>query len=80
VSLGLPSLLRILRRMMLIHKTGAHRAQRFVAYGFPVEAWITRRWRIVKEQSDVSVSPKPPFEPTLGSEPGFQEPTGIFFL
>ncbi len=33
---------------VLIHKTGAHRAQRLVAYGFPAEAWITKKWRFVK--------------------------------
>lgn len=33
---------------VLIRKTGAHRAQRFVVYGFPAEAWITRRWRVAE--------------------------------
>lgn len=33
---------------VLIHKIGSHGAQRIVAYGFPAEAWITRRWRIVE--------------------------------
>ncbi len=33
---------------VLIRKTGAHRAQRFVAYGFPAEAWITKKWRVVE--------------------------------
>lgn len=33
---------------VLIRKTGAHRAQRFVVYGFPTEAWITKKWRIAE--------------------------------
>lgn len=33
---------------VLVHKSGSHRAQRIVAYGFPAEAWITRKWRIVE--------------------------------
>jgi len=36
-----------IRGPVLIHKTGAHRAQRIVAYGFPAEAWITKKWRVV---------------------------------
>jgi len=36
-----------IRGPVLIRKTGTHRAQRIVAYGFPAEAWITRRWRVV---------------------------------
>ncbi|MBO3833060.1 MAG: hypothetical protein FGF51_06700 [Candidatus Brockarchaeota archaeon] len=40
---------RRIRGPVLIHKTGAHRAQRIVAYGFPAEAWITRKWRIVEK-------------------------------
>jgi len=31
---------------VLIRKTGAHRAQRFVVYGFPAETWITKKWRV----------------------------------
>ncbi len=31
---------------VLIRKTGAHRAQRLVVYGFPAEAWITKKWRV----------------------------------
>lgn len=31
---------------VLIRKTGADRAQRFVVYGFPAEAWITKKWRV----------------------------------
>ena len=38
---------RKIRGPVLIRKTGAHSAQRFVAYGFPAEAWITKKWRIV---------------------------------
>ncbi|MGQ9515511.1 MAG: hypothetical protein ACUVTL_10795 [Thermoproteota archaeon] len=34
---------------VLIHKIGAHRAQRIVTYGFPVEAWITKKWRAVEK-------------------------------
>jgi len=33
---------------VLIRKTGAHRAQRFVVYGFPAEAWITKKWRVAE--------------------------------
>lgn len=35
---------RRIREPVLIRKTGAHRAQRIVAYGFPAEAWITKKW------------------------------------
>lgn len=38
---------RRIKGPVLIHKTGGHRAQRIVAYGFPAEAWIARKWRIV---------------------------------
>lgn len=34
---------------VLVHKGGAHRAQRIVAYGFPAEAWITKKWRVVEK-------------------------------
>lgn len=40
---------RRIRGPVLIHKTGGHRAQRIVAYGFPAEAWIIRKWRIVEK-------------------------------
>ncbi|MBI4258080.1 MAG: hypothetical protein HY619_03920 [Thaumarchaeota archaeon] len=40
---------RKIRGPVLIHKTGAHRAQRLVAYGFPAEAIITKRWRIAEK-------------------------------
>ncbi|MBO3809991.1 MAG: hypothetical protein FGF50_10440 [Candidatus Brockarchaeota archaeon] len=40
---------RRIRGPVLIHKTGAHRAQRIVAYGFPAEAWITRKWRMIEK-------------------------------
>ena len=40
---------RRVRGPVLIHKTGAHRAQRIVAYGFPAEAWITRKWRAIRK-------------------------------
>ena len=33
---------------VLISKTGAHRAQRFVVYGYPAEAWITKKWRVAE--------------------------------
>ena len=39
---------RKIRGPILIRKTHAHRAQRIVAYGFPAEAWITKKWRIVQ--------------------------------
>ena len=39
---------RRIKGPVLIRKTGGHRAQRIVVYGFPAEAWITRKWRIVK--------------------------------
>ena len=38
------------RRMkgpVLVHK-GAHRAQRYVVYGLPAEAVITKKWKIIK--------------------------------
>jgi len=38
---------RKIRGPVLIHK-GAHRAQRYVLYGFPAEAVITKKWRIIK--------------------------------
>lgn len=37
---------RRIRGPVLVHKTGAHRAQRIVAYGLPAEALITKKWRI----------------------------------
>lgn len=40
---------RKFRGPVLISKTHAHRAQRIVAYGFPAEAWITNKWRIVEK-------------------------------
>jgi len=40
---------RRVRGPVLIHKTGAHRAQRIVAYGSPAEAWITRKWRAIRK-------------------------------
>ena len=40
---------RRIKGPVLIHKTGAHRAQRIVAYGFPAEAWVTKKWRIVEK-------------------------------
>lgn len=39
---------RRIKGPVLIYKTAGHRAQRIVAYGLPAEAWITRKWRIVK--------------------------------
>jgi hypothetical protein len=39
---------RRIRGPVLIHKTGTHRAERIVAYGFPAEAWLTRKWRIAR--------------------------------
>lgn len=38
---------RKIRGPVLIHKD-AHRAQRYVLYGFPAEAVITKKWRITK--------------------------------
>ena len=38
---------RRIRGPVLIHKAGAHGAQRIVAYGFPAEAWMTKKWRAV---------------------------------
>lgn len=38
---------RKIRGPVLIHK-GVHRAQRYVLYGFPAEAVITKKWRIIK--------------------------------
>lgn len=40
---------RRIRGPVLVHKTGAHRAQRVVAYGLPAEAWITKKWRIAEK-------------------------------
>lgn len=40
---------RRFRGPVLIHKTGDHRAQRIVAYGFPPEAWVTKKWRLVQK-------------------------------
>jgi len=40
---------RRIRGPVLIQKIGAYRAQRIVTYGFPAEAWITKKWRIVKK-------------------------------
>ena len=38
---------RKLKGPVLIHK-GAHRAQRYVLYGLPTEAVITKKWRFVE--------------------------------
>lgn len=38
---------RKLKGPVLIHK-GAHRAQRYVLYGFPAEAVITKKWRLTE--------------------------------
>ena len=38
---------RKLKGPVLIHK-GKHRAQRYVLYGLPAEAIITRTWRLVE--------------------------------
>jgi hypothetical protein len=38
---------RKLKGAVLIHK-GAHRAQRYVLYGFPAEAVIARKWRLIE--------------------------------
>ena len=38
---------RKLKGPVLIHK-GKHRAQRYVLYGFPAEAIVTRTWRLVE--------------------------------
>ena len=38
---------RKLKGPVLIHKR-AHRAQRYVFYGLPAEAVITKRWRLIK--------------------------------
>jgi hypothetical protein len=35
-----------IRGPVLIHWTGA---QRIVTYGFPAEAWITKKWRAVEK-------------------------------
>ena len=40
---------RRIKGPVLIHETGAHRAQRIVAYGFPAEAWVAKKWRIVEK-------------------------------
>lgn len=39
---------RKIKGPVLIHK-GVHRAQRYVLYGFPAQAWVTKRWRLLKE-------------------------------
>jgi hypothetical protein len=38
---------RKIKGPVLIHK-GAHRAQRYVLYGLPAEAIITKKWRITE--------------------------------
>ena len=38
---------RKIKGPVLIHK-GAHRAQRYVLYGIPAEAIITKKWRITE--------------------------------
>jgi len=38
---------RKIKGPVLIHK-GAHRAQRYVLYGLPAEATITKKWRIIE--------------------------------
>jgi hypothetical protein len=38
---------RKLKGPVLIHK-GKHRAERYVLYGLPAEAIITRTWRLVE--------------------------------
>jgi len=38
---------RKIKGPVLIHK-GAHRAQRYVLYGLPAEAMITKKWRIIE--------------------------------
>jgi len=38
---------RKLKDPVLIHK-GKHRAQRYVLYGLPAQAIITRTWRLVE--------------------------------
>ena len=38
---------RKIKGLVLIHK-GAHRAQRYVLYGLPAEAMITKKWRIIE--------------------------------
>lgn len=38
---------RKIKGPVLIHK-GAHRVQRYVLYGYPAEAVITRKWRITE--------------------------------
>jgi len=38
---------RKMKGPVLIHK-GAHRAQRYVLYGFPAEAIIAKKWRIIE--------------------------------
>ena len=38
---------RKLKGPVLIHK-GAHRVQRYVLYGLPTEAVITKKWRFVE--------------------------------
>ena len=38
---------RKLKGPVLVHK-GAHRAQRYVLYGFPTEAVMTKKWRFVE--------------------------------
>ena len=38
---------RKIKGPVLIHK-GAHRAQRYALYGFPAEATITKKWRIIE--------------------------------
>jgi hypothetical protein len=38
---------RRLKGPVLIHK-GAHRAQRYILYGLPADAIITRKWRAIE--------------------------------
>jgi len=39
---------RKIKGPVLIHR-GAHRAQRYALYGIPTQAWITKKWRLLKE-------------------------------
>jgi hypothetical protein len=41
---------RKMRGPVLVHK-GAHRAQRYILYGLPAEAVITKTWRLVEKSA-----------------------------
>jgi len=43
---------RKIKGPVLIHR-GAHRAQRYAFHGRPTQAWITKKWRLIKNKRSV---------------------------